>query len=668
MATIGKLNVILSASTASFSKGLAGAKGRVSEFATGLGAAKGALAALGAGVSVAGIVALTKSSLDAIDANGDLAQRLGMTTDRLGGLQHAAKLAGVGGEELGANLQRLQKTIGEAVAKGGEASAAFTRLGLSAKMLSAMTPDQQLKLIATAFQSITSPAEQARIATDLFGRSGYAMINVMQGGAESLDAAYVEAVRFGSALNQVDTAKVQVANDALDRLRAATTGLANKFAVELAPAIEAAAVAITDFLATGDGVGAIIPSLDSLTKKFAVLADIVHTAGLGIKLLQSGAMLYVSDFYAGLGYIQQGVGAVELGLVGWLEVLDILPDWLGGKKTSNAIAAFKQQGERVKALGEYNVAQAKKLSDETDKAWTAAFIKEPPSTQILATMEKIQADAAAAATAAAKSAAKPFNAMAESANENAKKVKQTLADLQKEYDTLGMSDTQKKLYELQQAGMGPDQLAVATRLQREIDQRKVLIDQQKVLIDLRKEAATAGMSESQKKNYELQQAGASPAMIAEAAALRKQIDLKEKAAEVRKELAEDAKATPMGKYEAAVGDLKTMLDAAVITWDEYGAAIRKARKELESETASERRGAAGVVNAALIDFGQKKGRGFRGQGKTNAANALSDTPAPTRGGPPQISGQKPTKDDSKSTALLSEIKEILQKMLVPGLQ
>ena len=90
---------------------------------------QGAFVAL---VGGAGMGALVKQSLAVNDALAKTADRLGLTTEALAGLQHAAELTGAGTKTLDMALQRMTRRIGEAATGSGAAKDAITELGLSA--------------------------------------------------------------------------------------------------------------------------------------------------------------------------------------------------------------------------------------------------------------------------------------------------------------------------------------------------------------------------------------------------------------------------------------------------------------------------------------------------------------------------------------------------------
>jgi hypothetical protein len=168
---------------------------------------------------VAGVVSVAKGigavtgAFDDIDRIAKAADALGLTTEDMVGLEHAAELSGVSTEALGNAMQK-------AVRKGTD-----------------------LFTIADKIAAAESPTERAKIAFDELGRSGQDLIPLLSEGGDAIRAMMAE----GSALagfSREDAAKVEEANDALSRMQLAFTGIAREAAIALAPAVDLIAVGV----------------------------------------------------------------------------------------------------------------------------------------------------------------------------------------------------------------------------------------------------------------------------------------------------------------------------------------------------------------------------------------------------------------------------------------
>lgn len=296
-AVIGALRVNLSADTAAFSAGLRNAEGRLSSFGRAVTPAINRLAAFGAAAAAAAaavVVALTKSAFSSIDAQSKLAQRLGATTAAVQALEHAADLAGVSSEALTSSADRLNRKLGEVAKTGkGPAFEALQALGLSAKQLSELDADERLATLADAMADAGYSAQQMSATLADLGIKQAAVNNLLQGGGAAIREARAEVVRYGIAVSDIDATKVEAANDAWTRAMAAVKGVITQLTIQLAPIIEAIAVAFTDAAASGQGFAVqIAGGVKTLIQFFAELNNRILTTRkefVGLMLLAAKA-------------------------------------------------------------------------------------------------------------------------------------------------------------------------------------------------------------------------------------------------------------------------------------------------------------------------------------------------------------------------------------------
>ena len=85
----------------------------------------------------------------------------------------------------------------------------------------------------------------------------------MKGGSASLAEYAREAEQLGIALNNFEVARIEQANDALNRGKQAVAGLTNKFTVALAPVIEVIADLFTDWVKSVDLSSEVAPGASS---------------------------------------------------------------------------------------------------------------------------------------------------------------------------------------------------------------------------------------------------------------------------------------------------------------------------------------------------------------------------------------------------------------------
>jgi uncharacterized protein Yka (UPF0111/DUF47 family) len=208
-----------------------------------VGALKKAIKAMAA-LAVAGLAAmsaLTVSSFKSGDQLAKTADKIGITTEALAGLRHAAELTGVSAGTMDMAMQRLTRRVSEAANGTGEAVGALHELGINAAELEQLPLDQQMNVIADSMAKVESQSDKVRLAMKLFDSEGVALVNTLSGGSEGLARMAEEANILGLAMSRADTAQIEAANDSITRAKGVFTGLGNQLAVAFAPIIETVA-------------------------------------------------------------------------------------------------------------------------------------------------------------------------------------------------------------------------------------------------------------------------------------------------------------------------------------------------------------------------------------------------------------------------------------------
>lgn len=270
-------------------------KGAFKTLTGSLSSAKAGIAAL---VGVGGFGALIKSSLDSVDALAKTSDRLGITTEALAGLQHAANQTGVSNESLNMGLQRMTRRLGQVAATGkGEAKVALDQLGISIDQLKGRRPEQQFALIAEKLKEVEDQGQKVFITQKLFDSEGVKLLNTLNLGASGLQSMMKDAEQLGLAISRVDAAKIEAANDSLDRVQKQFKGVSNLLTVEVSPFIAAFGDEFVEAANKSvDSQEAIASALKTTSKVVGVLGDGVR----GVQVLFQGATVLANGFAAGL--------------------------------------------------------------------------------------------------------------------------------------------------------------------------------------------------------------------------------------------------------------------------------------------------------------------------------------------------------------------------------
>jgi hypothetical protein len=246
----GSLEIQMSANIARLADDMAKAKAMVGDatksMSDAVGSLKSMFASLGVGLSIAGFADLTKNAANAADQAAKLSDRFGIATETLIGMQHAADLAGVSQDGLSNALKGIAKSSVDAM-QGTEASRlAYQRLGIEVSTFLKLPMDQQLSLVIDRLGKMENATVRNATAQAVMGRQAGQMAGLVAEGSKAFQEAEEDTKAWGLALDRVDAAKIELANDAMKRADAAGKGLFTTIALNLAPMIAGLANGFAD--------------------------------------------------------------------------------------------------------------------------------------------------------------------------------------------------------------------------------------------------------------------------------------------------------------------------------------------------------------------------------------------------------------------------------------
>jgi hypothetical protein len=152
----------------------------VSNVGSGIAKVGAGVTAIGAGV-LAPIAAATAKFAQFGGEIDDVAQRTGMTGKAVSELGYAATLSGTDLATVEGAALKMQKGIVAAANGSRSMSDAFGAIGLSAKQLASLSPEEQFSTIAKAIGSINDPAQKTSAAMAIFGKSGSKLTPMLAG-------------------------------------------------------------------------------------------------------------------------------------------------------------------------------------------------------------------------------------------------------------------------------------------------------------------------------------------------------------------------------------------------------------------------------------------------------------------------------------------------------
>lgn len=240
----------------------------------------GVLANLGVAVSVAGLTAMVKSAIDTGDALDEMSQRVGISVETLSVWKPAAEQSGVSGESFEKGLRKLSTTMLEAATGSEDAARGFSAVGVEFKNQDGTlrATDQVLLDLAERFKAMPDGAEKTALAVQLFGRSGAELIPFLNQGRDGIDALAAEMRALGVQMSSETAAQAGHFNDALDKLKLATTSIGNQIIASLLPALNDMAGGLVESAKHGGTLRAILDGVVLVLKTLALGAATVGKA------------------------------------------------------------------------------------------------------------------------------------------------------------------------------------------------------------------------------------------------------------------------------------------------------------------------------------------------------------------------------------------------------
>lgn len=213
-------------------RAFAGARNGLSAFS---GALNLVIGAAGAG----GLVELTRRAIETVGSFGEMSQQLGISSDTLQAFNYAATQVGLSQDELQTGIAKLTKTVGDATEGNKAAIDSLDRYGI--KILDVRgkvrSTEDVLRDVADAIARAKSPAEQAAIALDFFGKTGQKLIPFLRDGAAGVDQLVQKAKDLGLVFSEDQIRRTDELSDKMSAFGLVLKTDVYSAVLQLAPAI-----------------------------------------------------------------------------------------------------------------------------------------------------------------------------------------------------------------------------------------------------------------------------------------------------------------------------------------------------------------------------------------------------------------------------------------------
>jgi len=295
------------------------------------------LAVVAAAVVTAGAALTTRMVNDTrqmIDSQDKLARSLNGTYTGMQAVNLAASDAGI--EKMDDSMNRLNRRLGAVEMGTGEAAKTVERLNLDLDELAEMDVDEKLAVIADRIQEYGGSAQESARHLQQLGFEQHNAIELFRNGGDAIRAAREEVKRYGLDLSEIDAAKVQLANDALSRIRLTQQGFMQDITVQLSGPLLALSEYFTDLTVDIQKTSGEVESMfDNFVIGGIGAAAEFRKVGVPLKAL-------LDDIWA--GYQSLPSWAQEVGVVGAL---------LGGRMGVAAVAGISKLAEDTKVTAQW---------------------------------------------------------------------------------------------------------------------------------------------------------------------------------------------------------------------------------------------------------------------------------------------------------------------------
>lgn len=219
-------------------RGLTAPIKNVKELGAAVDALKPAFAAAAA-AAVASFALIANAQVDVIEQTAKLSKKLGITTEDLSTMAHAAQISGASFEALKPAFKSLGQKAVDATRGLKSAIDDFDALGISVTDTNGRVKDSmQLFLeIADAMSGMENGLEKAGLASKIFGRQGLELVPLLNEGAAGVRKLQEEAKALGLEIGGNTAAASEEYVDNLTRMKAGVTGLVRSVLSEMLPAM-----------------------------------------------------------------------------------------------------------------------------------------------------------------------------------------------------------------------------------------------------------------------------------------------------------------------------------------------------------------------------------------------------------------------------------------------
>lgn len=361
---------------------------------------------VGVGVAIVAPLALAAKSFSSAGAHlDDVSQRTGIAVEELQALKYAAQLSAVSFEDLEKAIGKMAKTVFGAAEGSQSAVKALASIGLTARELKSLSPDEQFKVIAQRLGQVGEAGTRTALSMEIFGKAAASLTPLFQQSAGGISSLIGQVKGSGSTFAAV--------GDGVDRLHAALAAAAGgshgaqralgllgvtvkdlqslspdeqfaRIAAKLAEVSNASVQASIAATLFGKGGQALVPIVTNAAAAINSLRAVAEASGISLgdvdaavkTLGQSLTVAAGGGHAAGKALADIGITSKQLAGLSPASQLQLVADALErvddeGRRSAITLALFGKQGAR---LGPLLKASASGLSELERRARSLGLV------------------------------------------------------------------------------------------------------------------------------------------------------------------------------------------------------------------------------------------------------------------------------------------------------
>jgi hypothetical protein len=271
---------------------------------------KGIASAVGGAAAIYKAGAYVKSAVSSTEdfakATMTLQRATGMDAKSASSWAEITKVRGINTKQFQVGLVKLSKTM--ELARGGNAKSLdlLQRYGVTQDQIAKGDIQGTINSVADSFALMKNPAEKAALAANLFGKSGQALVPLLQGGSQGIQDQMDLVEKYGARLGNTEGAKEMAARQR--EMKYASDGLKIAIGTQLLPVIESL---VADLLKV---VQVAQPFLRNSTLMQATIL-VLTAAFVAFKVASIAATISAWNFNAALLLIPLAIVALVAGFV-----------------------------------------------------------------------------------------------------------------------------------------------------------------------------------------------------------------------------------------------------------------------------------------------------------------------------------------------------------------